>query len=863
MGIFGSKKKIYVGVSNSEMIPDEDAPQAIKDSTYSYIMDYAQANGDPGDDMVGYINDGMDKSIVRGVKRLNRWIAKDLYDVVGSIEGTMDTVSDADVQDLVATHIESLYPNEVTFYYLNNFDLDLSHLVRQVLIDRRGYDPSDNSFIHSGNKLYLENAYITTTDSSEVLSDFIGPSFESGYTPYRAEDLTVPFTAANLTYDNTMQFDFFDATGVNSLSIDTIESITQTVVDTYDPATDTTTTTTSEESTGTETVNNIPISGLVSQEYLETVNYSEVLSSTQTVDGDVTTTVNEIEYITQEFYKCSYSIRDTFEDYFDSRNIDWDSLTTEETIAMIDEVNEPDIRILVGYEHTSDEGVRTVVYQTLTESDTYYVEDVGESVAFGNFMPHLYFKRDFEYGHEDKTTDEYIQSKKYAKKLNLVYKDLCDEIQEATEDDDDTIKYAYLKFGVEFHSEKEDEKQYIFNFCAKYFQFCDTDNKYGFDYPYQPNVPVGVMGKQLNFKDKVIKYNMNMSYISYIEGESTAEEEGTYTRGSGEIPFVEPEPGSTSGSFYISAWAEAIHNKYFKDYNYIRLQDTPTTYKEYRVFRLTSDIYVGSGKWAESGQDSTLLMPLDFDVVDSLKGFRSKERFLYSCMWVEFLTYKVVKVKWYQRGVIKLIVFAISVAVSVFLGPGGATINSVLTAVVTSYAVGLAIDFSIKILAKFLSPDLMKLLALAIIATGLIMGNMNAISKSTGYFSKAFTILAMKADLLVSIGVKIVNMANQQAIADIYDEFLNQKDIYDEKMEELEDYKAENLVYRAQRVTYLDEDIRYEPPMIGETVYDMIDRSLNSNPALIAINYVYGYVDYILTLPTVSETLYKPIKDVN
>ena len=48
MGLFSGKKKVYVGVANSKMIPDADAPQALKDSVTAYISNSGKVKGDPG-----------------------------------------------------------------------------------------------------------------------------------------------------------------------------------------------------------------------------------------------------------------------------------------------------------------------------------------------------------------------------------------------------------------------------------------------------------------------------------------------------------------------------------------------------------------------------------------------------------------------------------------------------------------------------------------------------------------------------------------------------------------------------------------------------------------------------------------------
>ena len=368
MGLFSGKKKVYVGVANSKMIPDADAPQALKDSVTAYISDSGKVNGDPGASLVDYTLLGMERSIVTGVKRLNRWVRKPgKYDSVGSVVGELFTLADSDVRDRISDEIQSQYTQPLTFYYLNNLFYDFGHFTRQVLIDRYSYDPTENSLVYKNTPLYLEDAEIHTVEQVD-LEELVGPGFTSGYTPYRGRDVTRLYKAEDIVLDPNTQFDFFEVTGVNTLTVVTTKSITQTVV--------TTPGATPEEYNSETVVNNIPQLGLVSSVYIDTVATEETVSETTTVDEttQVSTTVKELLYITTENYKCTYTFRDTFSSYFYSQNMDWTGMTDEEIKAVINNIVEPDIRIQVGYEYETLEGDKEIVYKTLTDSETDYVE---------------------------------------------------------------------------------------------------------------------------------------------------------------------------------------------------------------------------------------------------------------------------------------------------------------------------------------------------------------------------------------------------------------------------------------------------------------------------------------------------------
>lgn len=858
MGLFSGKKKVFVGVANSKMIPDADAPQALKDSVTAYISDSGKVNGNPGASLVDYTLLGMEKSIVTGVKRLNRWVRKPgKYDSVGSVVGELYTLSDSDVRDRISDEIQSRYTQPLTFYYLNNLFYDFGHFTRQVLIDRYSYNPTENSLIYKDIPLYLEDAEIHTVEPV-ALEELVGPGFTSGYTPYRERDVTRLYKAEDIVVDPDIQFDFFEVTAVNTLTIVTTKSITQTIV--------TTPGATPEDEPIVETtevatvVINIPELGLVSSVYIDTVATEETVSEETTVDEttQVSTTVKELLYITTENYKCTYSFRDTFSSYFYSQNMDWTTMTDEEIKAVIDNITEPAIRIQVGYEYETAEGNKEIVYKTLTDTETSYVEDGEGKKPFGTFLPMLYIKRNFKFVEADTSPDFYKESKAYAKKLNLTFKDIVNQIKEEV-NDQDKIMQTYLKFGVDYNSTSPEDLLYLHGFFKKYFKFCDIEDTYNMDFVYEPDTAYKVPGRQLRFKDKVTSHSIFCNSLAIVYGSGSDVEVGTITTGRGIDP-PEPEPEESSGSKWGSKWVWFFRNLIRnRRYKYFRKQITETTYEEVRVYKMGADVYVSSGKSAHPGQDdgSALLIPVDFDVVKSIKGFKHKEKFLYSCIYIEFLTYVVQKVKWYQRGIFKLIVFAVSVAITVFTGGAGVTVASVLMAAVTNFAIGLAIDFAIKQLSKLLSPELLKVVAVLVAAAGLAYGKFAA--KGVESLSKAFTIMFMKANIFLDASTKLI----KATLVKQGEEFKKEAEAFKEKMKKLEDYRKANTKYISDTsLSYLNEQVhRYEPLILGETLDAMLARTLNTNPGLVTIDYIHGYVDYILTLPNVNETKYKSLEE--
>lgn len=829
MGIF-SKKKVYVGLSNTRLIPKGKEPQTFKDSTYSYIMDSSGGNS-PYGTLVDYNNEGIEKSIVRNMNRLRRWSNKpDNYNSVGLLDANLNKLSDSNIAAIIKESIENQIPYPVTFYYINNIEIDYGHIVRQILMDRYNYNPTTNSMVYEGNTYYLEDGIIYY-DKELLLTDLKGPGFRSGYTPNRNQNSSRDYVLENLNISSEYQFNFFKVKLLGEFTIITTDFITEVeVINTVDNSV------ISKEETinNTEVINNIPIDIGDNQEYIDTDSYYETTSEIieeDTVAQTITYT-RQKEFIKIEHYRGRLEFDNTFSDYLFSQNIDTSLLTDEEVIELVDSIDEPELAVQIGYEYINNADNKIIVYESLVQSDLSGIDNGNNLISFGTFIPQLYFKKEFDFINENKDSALYKESKRYLKKLNLNFDELSKELKDGVEEQK-KVRHIYLRFGIDVDSTDPVDCNYNFHFFEKYFKYCDLNSLYGIGFNFELDKTYTLEGKKLLFEDKQNKFEIGSDIVSYTIRQGSIGTIGTYTSSYVDTPYIDNP-------------------------RHFRRQITENTYEEYAVINLKDYHKVTNKKWARTKiEDGTvLLLPLDFSLINNISGFKNKEKLFYHSIYVEFLTYLVVKVRFYQTGLFKAIVFAVSVILAPFTGGGSLSLNAIVVAVVVNLAIGIAIDFAIKILLKVLSPELVRILAIAIIAAGLIVGNSQALGKLQGITGKAFTVLAMRADLLVKYGTKLFNAATTQSMKDIQTSYLKEKDKYQERMDRLEEFNLNTPYQSNDIVSYLDEDIRYSNPIVGETMDSMIARSLNTNPGLVTINYVHGYVDFILELPTINETIY-------
>lgn len=838
-------------MSNTRIIDDLDMPAAIRDSTIAWLNDSAATLGaGPIGEMVRYNQMGIDSSIVTTSRRLTNWVKKpNNYSAVGPVRGNIDTLSDSDIRDIIAANISATHGPTLEIIYLNNTDYDYGHFTRQVLQDRYSYDPNSNIFIYKDLELYLEDAKIHVAKIDEEESVILnGPGFRSGKTPFRDGDLTSTYVDEDIIVDPTYQFDFFSVVGVNNITQVTSTYITETIVETVvppvEPETEPSTTIETElVVTSTDTVDNVVATGLIEQSLLSEETIEEVLTEDTTELDGVTTTVKTLVVVDTATFTCRYEVRDTFTDYFFSQNIDWETLSTEEIIDLVDSISDKDIRVQAAYTYEDSVGETVTVYTTLTYADTSYVEDAEGTVSFGTYMPNLYFKKNFKFVDKDKDAVLYKESVRYTKRLGLKYRDLQGEIKKA--DDQDKIPFAYMRFGINVRSTNKMDRTYLHAFFKKYFNYCDTDDLYPFDYAWETGVVYKLAGKTLNFEDNITRFNIEVVGIEYFRGNESIHPVGHISGGT-KVDF----DGASTGSSIFSQLLGRMQVYYI-----FRKQITADTYEEYRVINVKS-VHLVEGKWAETGKEkegSDVLIPMDFSALKSLGSFKVRENILYRSLHVEFLTYVVQKIKFYQRGFFKFLMFAVSVAVTVFTGGAGVTVASVLLASAVNIAIGIAIDIAIRLLVKYLDPKLAMAIAGAIAFIGIFKGitaSMNAVG-----FSKAFTILVMKADQFVKISTKILREVGANEIR----KFEVEKEAAKERMEKLKEYERENFANRGDTgLSYLDEDTpRYTTIIVGETMDAFIARTINPNPGLIVLDYISNSVEYSLALPTLQESINK------
>lgn len=347
-------------------------------------------------------------------------------------------------------------------------------------------------------------------------------------------------------------------------------------------------------------------------------------------------------------------------------------------------------------------------------------------------------------------------------------------------------------------------------------------------------------GQTIIISDKAYTQKISFSSIGYIDRIGVIGKVGTVS--SGHESYIVSTKRTT---FLLKASSVA-------GYHYYRKQLTANTYREVRVYGLTSTEYVRGGNTTTASRESeNLLIPLDLAVDHEFNG-RQKEQLYTKAMYIVLNTLKVVKSKWYQTGIFKAIMFVVAVVIGYFFPPAGVPAMSWLAAayaVVVSVAINIVISFAVKLLVSL---DIDVGVAAAIVAVvALVVGGYSALTK-TGTAAGVTTVQLLKiASTAFSVSSQGYALQTQKAIKDfnglITDLTAEQKEIQ-EKAKELGMGQHGPL-------------LMFEPPLsigvkVGESPDDYYDRSIRiNNLAGTIYSLTESSVDLALMLPTTQQTL--------
>ena len=464
--------------------------------------------------------------------------------------------------------------------------------------------------------------------------------------------------------------------------------------------------------------------------------------------------------------------------------------------------------------------------------------------TYGSHIPKIYARMDGKACNDDsfKGTDKYKSMVGICRQLGMNWSEWVDEIHKSVGSVGD-VTQIFMTYSLPANTKDPLIQEYMFEYFMGLYgripnKFATSDFK---DLNSNMVAYGSKQGQSISIKDNEYTQQISFSSIGYMDIAGSIGKVGAVESGTTKVPVRT----ATRPSQVFNALS-------FATYHYYRKQLTTTTYREVRVYGLTSTEYVISGHTTSaSGDSENLLIPLDM-AVDNEFSNRKKEELYTKSMYIVFNTVKVVKTKWYQTGVFKAIMFIVAVVIGFFFPPAGAAAAgwmAAIYAVVYAVAINIVIGLAVKLLVN-MGLDV-GVVAAVVAVIALVVGGYAGLTKTgslAGVTTQQFLSASSQAFAMSNQGY-----AYQTQVA--IKEFNSLMADLNEEQKELQ-RKAKELGLGQQGSLLL-----FEPPLsvgvrIGESPDDYYDRSIRINNVASAIYSITDMsVDLSLALPTTQQTL--------
>lgn len=456
--------------------------------------------------------------------------------------------------------------------------------------------------------------------------------------------------------------------------------------------------------------------------------------------------------------------------------------------------------------------------------------------------------------------EQFKTSKSLLRKLGLSFTDLGDKINENP--DVAEIDHAFFVMGISLNSQKETSIEYLYEFF-KYMALVSPSSKETYTEWYEDNV---------NTADSIVPFT-----APYIPSNRVQLRQGEYNitvafqysdlvvvNGSiGPVGTVTREMGVARPITVVNEFNKSVEISTDTAVLLFRKQITETTYEEVEVCGLEhiNEIYKGR-TYTTTAADSLndlenqgFIIPLCVNIAESL-DIITRTQMTYDCMFIVINSYHEQKVKWYQSGLFKLVLIAITIYLVVTGGiafaqglqtamaaaakAGTSVAWAAASYIATQVAISVALTYGVSVIARYVSPELMFIAAAIILTYGLASEFMSGGSSVQGL---PFASELMAAVPAVTQGT---NMAIKRNLEKTMEEMEKLTATYEQIMDELE----KNMDKLNANPNISIQDMMDTTAInLFETTQQFFGRTLQMNPGVLTLDTIRGYVDYVLTLP--------------
>jgi len=467
------------------------------------------------------------------------------------------------------------------------------------------------------------------------------------------------------------------------------------------------------------------------------------------------------------------------------------------------------------------------------------IPEVDTSVSYeesiGQYYPRIYIREHARYTKDlPKDNIRRESTVKMLNKLGLKIEQITDQLHEAIGEVDGDYKYMFLHLTVSINKDKDDltTGKYLFNYFDSLREVSGT-------------IPTSHRKVPILSNEKG---NINQSV-----------RDGSYNQ---EISFWKTGKSIKNGIAKNNAGVEleiGDHCVKYKSLNYTGIhtiikQINTSQYIELEVAGLVMRHKFYGQTVTAGGGDDNLTIPLDKIAVESLV-LKDQELLVNRSLQLTITTMKVVKTKWYQTGIFKVVLVVISIAINIVIPGSGLTLMALLQAVATTIVIGIAVNLAVGLLVKLavsigLSSELVAVIAfIATLATLAATGRID--------FSKVIDARALMNGLNIAKNAHGKSVAiGIETVKGKMDDFKEYADDQWKKLEAAQDMLDTGVI--PPSLMMLTGPINQIEVYLGESAKEFYTRLTTIDVYDFTVNMV-EYFEEIYTTPP----KYKHIKTVN
>ena len=401
-------------------------------------------------------------------------------------------------------------------------------------------------------------------------------------------------------------------------------------------------------------------------------------------------------------------------------------------------------------------------------------------------------------------TDLYKTSKKLLNRLGLKIDDLSESLNDNEGVKD--IDFAFVVFGVKLNTKSQDGKRYLFRYFEYLRGITSADTTKASHTAWAAGA--GATPPPMNIVEIYSEKNRDKNYDIKLQWDYI----------NTEIKSGEAFPGARKGDVDISMDGTRTEFQFLtlgltldSSKLYARRQIDEDTYEELEVSGFYYENFIYKGKSVSiSAYDAFhdddiegFIVPLNQQVLRAL-SLRDLTDLAYHCCHMVMNCYQVVKQKWYQTGIFRVILFIIAVILCYFFPPAGVAMLSTLiaTVVVVSVIIAMIIASIIYVLAMMIVANILMRLAVQVFGEKwgpiigtilmLVAGNWGSIG-TTASTAASTGITAMQ---VIQATTAVLNLYGQYAnwqTAQVAKDITKLNEEYEKKFDELEEMTEKML----------------------------------------------------------------------